>query len=210
MAEATDHLIHHVTKKMEPQPTAAASKGSADIDLEPSLSADAFREAFRNHAAGVAVVTADAGKGPVALTATSVFSVSATPPLLVFSASTSSSATSTILESSSVVVHLLQAGQVALARLCATSGVDRFENTAAWARLASGEPYFVEAPVLVRGRIVATFEAGTSTVVIVEATHAHYPRAETIAETDASGPLVYHNRTWHELSELSQLASAAH
>ena len=55
------------------------------------LSADAFKRAFRNHAAGVAIITADAGNGPVGLTATSVFSVSAEPALLVFSVSDDSS-----------------------------------------------------------------------------------------------------------------------
>ncbi len=44
------------------------------------LSADDFKSAFRNHPAGVSVVTADPGDGPVGLTATSVISVSANPP----------------------------------------------------------------------------------------------------------------------------------
>ncbi|MFF4116198.1 flavin reductase family protein [Streptomyces sp. NPDC001714] len=178
-----------------------------DASLEPGLSADAFREAFRNHAGGVAVVTADAGRGPVALTATSVISVSATPPLLVFSVAALSSATPTILESSSVVVHLLGAGQVGLARLCATSGADRFADTGAWARLATGEPYFVAAPVRIRGSIAATFAAGASILVVVNATHAYYAPTDAAAPGDASRPLVYHNRTWHQLSEQSQLVS---
>jgi len=181
-----------------------------DLSLEPGLSPDDFREAFRNHAGGVAVVTADAGRGPVALTATSVISVSATPPLLVFSASTLSSSTSTILESSSVVVHLLGAGQVDLARLCATSGADRFADTTAWTRLPTGEPHFVAAPVSIRGRIAATCAAGASTLVVVNATHAHHAPTGADARSDASGPLVYHNRTWHQLSELSQLVPAAY
>ncbi|AYC35825.1 MULTISPECIES: flavin reductase family protein [Streptomyces] len=180
-----------------------------DGSLEPGLSADGFREAFRNHPGGVAVVTADAGRGPVALTATSVISVSATPPLLVFSVAALSSATPTILESSSVVVHLLGAGQIDLARLCATSGADRFADTEAWARLATGEPYFVAAPVCIRGTIAATFAAGASTLVVVNATHAHYGPTGAAARSDASRPLVYHDRTWHQLNEQSQLVSSA-
>ncbi|MFC8519387.1 flavin reductase family protein [Streptomyces sp. NPDC057257] len=180
-----------------------------DDSLEPGLSADGFREAFRNHPGGVAVVTADAGLGPVALTATSVISVSATPPLLVFSVSALSSATPTILESSSVVVHLLGAGQVDLARLCATSGADRFADTESWARLATGEPYFVAAPVCIRGSIAATLAAGASTLVVVNATHAHYGPTDDAARSAGPRPLVYHNRTWHQLDELSQLVSGA-
>ncbi|MEG0161907.1 MAG: flavin reductase family protein, partial [Aurantimicrobium sp.] len=90
------------------------------------LSADEFKLAFRNHPAGVAIVTADAGKGPVAMTVTSVFSVSAEPPLLVFSASAQSSATPTIAEADTVVIHLLGADQLHLAKLAATSGANRF------------------------------------------------------------------------------------
>jgi hypothetical protein len=51
---------------------------SAPIDGWPTgMGADEFKSAFRNHPAGVAVITADAGYGPVGLTATSVISVSA-------------------------------------------------------------------------------------------------------------------------------------
>ncbi|MFF0085925.1 flavin reductase family protein [Streptomyces canus] len=182
---------------------------TAGSSLEPGLSSEAFRGAFRNHPGGVAVVTADAGRGPVALTATSVISVSATPPLLVFSVSVLSSATPTILESPSVVVHLLWAEQVDLARLCATSGADRFADTGAWARLPTGEPYFVAAPVSIRGAIAATFTAGASTLVVVNATHAHYASPDIAARSDAPRPLVYHNRTWHQLSEQSQVMPGA-
>ena len=55
--------------------------------VESSLSPDDFKAAFRHHPAGVAVITADAGRGPVMLTATSVSSVSAEPALLMFSLS---------------------------------------------------------------------------------------------------------------------------
>lgn len=48
-------------------------------DALSGLSAEEFKLAFRNHAAGVSVITAEGAAGPVGLTATSVFSVSATP-----------------------------------------------------------------------------------------------------------------------------------
>lgn len=38
------------------------------------VSSEDFKRAFRNHPAGVAIITADAGEGPSGLTATSVFS----------------------------------------------------------------------------------------------------------------------------------------
>ncbi|MEY2849060.1 MAG: hypothetical protein RI885_1727 [Actinomycetota bacterium] len=176
------------------------------VDGEPVLSAEEFKAAFRNHPAGVAVITADAGEGPVALTATSVFSVSADPPLLVFSLSATSSSTPTLMRSETVVVHLLSAGQLDLALLAATSGVDRFADTGIWSRLETGEPYFLAAPVWIRGRVVDRMQAGGSTVLAVEALEAKTPeRGSPEADAANSRPLVYHNRTWHELGEATKI-----
>lgn len=175
-------------------------------DGSPVLPAERFKAAFRNHPAGVAVITADAGDGPVALTATSVFSVSAEPPLLVFSLSATSSSTPTLVRAETVVVHLLSAGQLDIAVLGATSGIDRFADTSIWSRLETGEPYFVAAPVWIRGRVVDRMEAGASTVLAVEALEARTPeRGSREADAENSHPLVYHNRTWHILSEQSKL-----
>lgn len=170
------------------------------------LSADEFKLAFRNHPAGVAIVTADAGHGPVAMTVTSVFSVSAEPPLLVFSASALSSATPTITEAQTVVVHLLGADQLHLAKLAATSGVNRFPEDVAWEKLPTGETVYTEAHAWIRGRIVNKLTAGLSTVFLVEALEAKTPEAGS-SELDASSahPLVYHNRTWHKLDASSKL-----
>jgi flavin reductase (DIM6/NTAB) family NADH-FMN oxidoreductase RutF len=148
------------------------------------------------------VITAVAGDGPVGLTATSVFSVSAEPPLLVFSLSDHASSAPTIRRADTVVVHLLGAEQLNIAKLCATSGVNRFADTEIWARLATGEPYFPSAHAWIRGRIINRMAAGSSTIIAVHALEA------TVA-TDQSGadPLVYHNRTWHSLDEHSALRS---
>jgi flavin reductase (DIM6/NTAB) family NADH-FMN oxidoreductase RutF len=162
------------------------------------LDADSFKLAFRNHPAGVAVITADAGNGPVGLTATSVFSVSADPALLVFSLSSQSSSAPTIRETDTLVVHLLGAHQLALAKLFATSGVDRFADTSIWSRLKTGEPYLPGATVWIRGRVINRMEAGASTVVAVHALDAR-------TDTAAVSPLVYHNRTWHRIGAHSQL-----
>ncbi|WP_165064365.1 flavin reductase family protein [Marisediminicola senii] len=170
------------------------------------LSPEEFKAAFRNHPAGVAVITADAGDGPVALTATSVFSVSADPPLLVFSLSKTSGSTPTLMRAQTVVVHLLTERQLDIAVLGATSGVDRFADTSIWARLPTGEPYFTAAPVWIRGKVVDRMQAGGSTVLAVEALEARSPeRGSPEADAGNSRPLVYHNRTWHALSEASKL-----
>jgi flavin reductase (DIM6/NTAB) family NADH-FMN oxidoreductase RutF len=164
------------------------------------LSAEDFKLAFRHHAAGVAVITADAGDGPVGLTATSVFSVSAEPPLLVFSISGRTSSAPTIRRADTLVVHLLARDQLELARLCSTPGADRFADTSIWTRLPGGEPYFPGARTWIQGKVINRMEAGDSTVVAVHAL------AASFAEHDDHEPLVYHNRTWHALGAHSRLA----
>jgi len=168
------------------------------LDELAGLSPAEFKLAFRNHPAGVAVITADAGDGPVGLTATSVFSVSAEPPLLVFSISGQSSSAPTLNKADTVVVHLLGADQLDVAKLFATSGVDRFADASIWSRLVTGEPYLPGAPVWIRGRIINRMEAGGSTVIAVHALQAHVSSTE-------EPPLVYHNRTWHHVGDHSRL-----
>lgn len=167
---------------------------------------DVFKAAFRNHPAGVAVITADAGDGPVALTATSVISVNVNPALLVFSVSELSSSTPTIRRAETVVVHLLGADQIDLAKLGATSGIDRFADASLWSRLPTGEPYFPSAHAWIRGRIVQKMDAGGSTVVAVHALEAEVPAASDRSAAATERPLVYHNRTWHSLGEHSRIA----
>lgn len=161
-----------------------------------------FKEAFRNHPAGVAVITADPGEGPVGLTASSVISVSADPPMLVFSLSTRASATPHLLRAESVVVHMLGADQLGLARNFATGGIDRFADRSSWYRLATGEPVLRDAPVWLRGRVARLVPAGESTVVALSIDDIEVP-THGAATVD---PLVYHNRTWHTLSSASEIS----
>lgn len=167
--------------------------------LDSGLSPAEFKLAFRHHAAGVAVVTADAGDGPVGITATSVFSVSAEPPLMVFSISGRSSSAPTIRRAATLVVHLLGTRQLHIARLCSTSGIDRFADTSIWRRLPTGEPHFPGVPVWIRGRVINRMEAGDSTVIAIHALESEH------ADGPTTNPLVYHNRTWHALGDASRL-----
>jgi len=161
------------------------------------VSADAFKNAFRHHPGGVAVITADDGDGPVALTLTSVASVSAEPPLLIFSVSDLSSAAEHVLAAESIVVHLVDGSGIDVARLAATHGADRFGDPASWTRLPTGEPRYLGVPNWLRCRIVDRLRAGSSTVVVALVVETGEPAAGDVA------PLVYHNRTWHRLGEHS-------
>lgn len=184
--------------RLEDAASVAPSGGRVDV-LDSGLSPEAFKLAFRHHAAGVAVVTADAGDGPVGITVSSVFSVSAEPPLMVFSISGRSLSAPTIRRADTLVVHLLDARQLHIARLCSTSGVDRFADASIWSRLATGEPHFPGVPVWIRGRVINRMEAGDSTVIAIHALESAHSDAPT------TNPLVYHNRTWHGLGDGSRL-----
>jgi len=190
-----------VTMNNEVMPHHEIDRNVPALD-ETSLSADDFKLAFRHHPAGVALITADDGTRPVALTATSVFSASAEPPLIVFSISDLSSSTPVIDAAETLVVHLLSADQIDLAKLGSTSGIDRFADTSIWGRLPTGEPYFPAARTWIRGRIIDRMRAGMSTIVAVHALEARLPLDEA---AENAAPLVYHNRTWHGIGEHSRL-----
>jgi flavin reductase (DIM6/NTAB) family NADH-FMN oxidoreductase RutF len=188
---------------VQPTTNRSVDEHPANRTIGETVSSDDFRSLFRGHPSGVSVITATGPDGPVALTASSVASVSADPPLLVFSVSALSSATPTLLAADSIVVHLLDADDLDIARLGATSGIDRFADTASWAPLPTGEPLFRGVRAWVRCAVVSRMDAGGSTVIAAHALQAHLAR--DVAADGASAALVYHNRSWHRLGEHSRV-----
>lgn len=171
--------------------------------ISASLSADEFKALFRGHPGGVAVITAEGPDGPVSLTATSVSSVSAEPPLLIFSISALSSAAPAILAADTVVVHLLDSDDIDVAKLGATSGIDRFADHDAWTRLVTGEPVYNGVRAWVRCSIIERMNAGGSTVIAAHALQSSLNR--DVAPGEHGNALVYHNRTWHRLGDHSRV-----
>ncbi|WP_231601181.1 MULTISPECIES: flavin reductase family protein [unclassified Salinibacterium] len=188
------------------KPPAAASQSPAhevEVEVEETMSgisAAEFSSAFRHYPGGVAVVTAQSPLGPVALTVTSVVSVSAEPPLLAFSIGHRASTAPGIRAAESYVIHFLGSEQLDLAQLCATSGVDRFADRGLWARLPTGEPYFPSAPARIVGKRIDQLDTESASLILVLAQDAHIT-----PEADFAPPLVHHNRAWHRLGEHSHL-----
>jgi flavin reductase (DIM6/NTAB) family NADH-FMN oxidoreductase RutF len=168
-----------------------------------SLSANEFKSLFRGHPGGVAVITVDAGEGPVALTVSSVVSVSAEPPLMIFSVSALSSASEVLSRAETVVVHLLDAHDIEVARLGATGGIDRFAQTHRWSRLSTGEPVYHDVRAWVRCAVINRMDAGSATVIAAHALQSHIER--DVHSGEHGDALVYHNRTWHRLGEHSRI-----
>lgn len=162
-----------------------------------------FRSAFGTHPAGVAIITADPGTGPVGMTATSISSVSMDPPTIALNLSAQSSSSAKILAAEHVVVHLLGRDDVDQAKLFSTRGADRFADTSTWDRLPDGDPYLVNARVWLRGKILDSIDVNGSTLAAIRLVETH------INEEKAPAPLVYYSREWHALSPDSNLNPAS-
>ncbi|WP_221115569.1 MULTISPECIES: flavin reductase family protein [unclassified Rhizobium] len=165
---------------------------------------EAFMAAFRHHPSGVAIITADAGEGPVALTVSSLISISAVPPMVAFSLSASSSSAKVVERAASVVVHFVRRADMQLARLCATSGGDRFGPDVQWARLEGGEPYYPQVELWFRAELRGRLETRGACLVTAELTSVS-PGAHATRQAEA---LVYANRAWHGLGPVVDTVAA--
>ncbi|MBW7921582.1 MAG: flavin reductase [Rubellimicrobium sp.] len=166
---------------------------------DPADLATAFVEAFRHHPSGAALISADPGDGPVALTAGSLISISAAPPTVAFSLSDLSSSSPAILRADTMVVHFLRAENVTLARLGATRGAARFTPATGWARLPGGDPYFPEVRTWFRACKRETLVLRGATIVVAELVAASHPAPDPAPEESS---IVYLNRHWHRLRPL--------
>jgi flavin reductase (DIM6/NTAB) family NADH-FMN oxidoreductase RutF len=146
-------------------PSASSRFGSEGPDV------DAFKDAFRLHPAGIALIAALAPHGPVGLTASSVASVGIDPPALAFSVTH--------------VVHLLDAHHIGLAQVFARSGTERFTLEQGWSTLPTGEPHLADARVALRCRILQATPVGSSVLVLSEVLDIHQGRrGEPVAYVD--------------------------
>lgn len=180
-----------------PEQSNPVAHGAPETHGFPVFSGDDYKAVFRHHPGGVALITAVGPHGPIALTATSVASVSAEPPLLVFSVSAISSSLPTLQVAETVVVHFLGADDIPLAKLGATSGIDRFADTSLWTGLVTGEPVF-HGTRWVRARVLDRFAAGGSTLIVAQAIQSNVSAANPSPEPVG---LAYVNRTWHRLDD---------
>ncbi len=188
-----------------PEPaTSASSADHGPKSIPQTVAPDALKDAFRRHAAGVAVVTADSMDGPVAITVSSLSSVSADPAIVLCSVASTTATGRAMACAEAVVVHLLDGDDLDLAVRCATPGSDRFGDHDTWERLPSGEPSFTAPRIRLRGSVVQRDVFGDSTILVIAV-------LEVIGDVtrDVSpGALVYHDRAWHVLGEESRVERA--
>ncbi|QKW05232.1 flavin reductase family protein [Streptomyces sp. NA04227] len=163
---------------------------SSDLGTALPGSPELLRSVFRQHAAGVAVVTAAADGVPVGFTATSLTSVSADPPMVSFGIGTSASSWPTVSRATYVGVHVLGAHQRELAATFARSGADRFGAPTRWSWGPEGVPVLADVLAYLVCRVVARVPAGDHRLVLAEAA-----AGEAVA---AGAPLLYHQGRFGE------------
>lgn len=154
-----------------------------DLGTPRTASPELLRSVFRQHAAGVAVITA-AGERPAGFTATSLSSVAAEPPLISFGVGNSSSSWPVVAAAGHVGVHILGEHQQELAATFARSGADRFGPSTGWRVGPKGVPLLDGVLAWLVCRVVARVPAGDHHVVIAQA---------VVGDPVGGGrPLVYH------------------
>ena len=164
---------------------------------EPSASVDpeAFKAAMRVLAGGVVMVTARAGERLWGLTISACCSISADPPRVLISLANTASCLPAVLDTGRFGLSILRAGQRPLAELGAVPGgrkeVDAFTES------PDGETTMIAGALAhLDCAVDRTFRVADHTLVVGSVEH-----AVTAANLDDPGPLVYFNRTFHQLGE---------
>ncbi|MFJ1900150.1 MULTISPECIES: flavin reductase family protein [unclassified Streptomyces] len=165
--------------------SAPAVTAEATAPTTPGIDPRRFRQAFRRYPAGVVVITADAGHGPIGFTATSLSSLSLDPPLVSFGIGTTTSSWPHIERARTAVVNFLGAEQQGLATTFATSGIDRFAAPTRWQRLPEGEPVLDGVAGWLRLEIEQLVPAGDHRIVIARVVDARLD--------EGRGPLLFHD-----------------
>ncbi|MGW3442547.1 flavin reductase family protein [Streptomyces sp. NPDC001076] len=158
---------------------------------EPAVAPERFKAVFRGHPAGVAVITLPGRKRPAGFTATSLVSLSLSPPLVSFAIATTASSWPFVRDGGTAVAHLLTAGQEDLARRFATSGIDRFAAPTGYRLLPGGEPVLEGVDTWLLLSLESLIPAGDHRLAIARVRHA--------AIGADHRPLLYHDGTYHTL-----------
>jgi flavin reductase (DIM6/NTAB) family NADH-FMN oxidoreductase RutF len=133
-------------------------------ELSPS---QIFLEAFRRHGAGISVVTALKKDGsPTGFTATSLASLSASPPLATFNMSQTASSWSSMKVDQAVIIHMLGTDNLDLAHTMAGEASDRFTGDH-WSPGPDGLPVLKGVSAWLHAKIVDTMEVEFSATVAV-------------------------------------------
>jgi flavin reductase (DIM6/NTAB) family NADH-FMN oxidoreductase RutF len=161
-----------------------------DLRTPQQGSADLLRSVFRQHAAGVAVITA-MGERPVGLTAASLCSVALEPSMVSFNIGTRSSCWPVISRADHVVVHLLGEHQQGLADTFARRGADRFAEHTHWTAGPRGIPVLDGVLAWLLCGVTARIPAGDHRLILANVLLGDH--------SGAGRPLIYHQGRYNAL-----------
>jgi len=147
-----------------------------------------FKEMFRRHAAGVAIITANYNGVPYGFTATSVASLSAKPPRFTFNMARTSSSWPAVANSAYIGVHMLGLENQELAERFARAR-NRFEGDH-WALGPHEVPILKDVSGWLIGKIQMRLSFENNAVVVVEVV------AGEVGEHGA--PLLYHGGSYSQ------------
>lgn len=169
---------------------------SHPADDEP-LGLTAFKQAFRRHAAGVAIITGLTPEGvPVGFTATSLASLSAVPPLATFNLSQQASTWPAIESGERVIIHMLGVRNRAVADILSGPNAERFHGDH-WSPGPHGLPLINDVTSWMVGRIVERMLVAGAVIVAVQIEQGG------LGEPDAA--LLYHERVYMTPGALAEL-----
>lgn len=177
----------------------ASAAVAQDVDRNEAATSEAVLEFFRCFGAGVALVVADVGAGPVGMTVSTLVPVSLEPAMVGFCARPGSTTLRTVCAAGTFDVELLSDTDVELARRFADGDP---HLRAGIPSLASREPRPGE-PGRVRARCRLHWTAPAGDHVFVA--------AQVVSCTSAQlfHPLVWHRREFHSLAVATGRAGAA-
>jgi len=149
---------------------------------------DVFRDAMASFASGItAITTREAGQS-VGLIATSVCSLSATPPSLIFCVNKTASAHDVILRQRHFAVNLLASDQKSVAqRFASHKGAERFEPDL-WTSLSTGAPILKNALVAFDCTVLAVHDGFSHSIIVGEIVEAQ------LGATETGSCLLWHQR----------------
>ena len=139
-----------------------------------SVDSEYYREVVGHYATGVVVITAQDDEGPAGFTCQTFGSLSLDPILVSFAANVHGRSWPRIRAARAVGVNVLSADQEPLAKVFATSGVDKFAGVA-WSPAPLGSPLLEGALAHLEGEILSVTTHGDHdiAVVAINFVHAH-------------------------------------
>ena len=167
---------------MDESPGTAIDAGNGIHDVE------AFKQAFRRHAAGVAAITAIGPDGqPVGLTATSLASLAAVPPLATFNMAQISSAWPAMTVGNRVGIHMLGPASRHLAERLAADRNVRFTGEH-WSPGPWGVPILAGVTAWMVGTVIEVHPVRNNAVIVIQ--------IETGGLGADDEALIYHERRY--------------